>query len=61
MAVDTANVCQDTEPSIDSDPFFTSRQIYSMNKNWMSKNTLKQKASLKWVLWILFQQHHQKV
>ena len=61
MDVDTANVYQYIELRVYPDPFFTLCQIYSMNKNSRSKDKLKPKASFKWVLWILFHKHHQKV
>ena len=35
--------------------------ISSMNIKSRSKDTLKPKATFKWVLCILFQKHHQKV
>ena len=46
---DTANVREDIELRIDTDPFLTSCQIYSMNKKARSKITLKPKAPFKWV------------
>ena len=49
MAGDTANVWEAIELRIDPDPFFTSYQIYSMNKKAGSNNPLKPKAPLKWV------------
>ena len=49
MARDTANVWQDIELRIDTDPFFTSCHTFSMNKNTRSKNPLKPKAPFKWV------------
>ena len=45
---DTANVWEDIELRIDTDPFCTSCQIYSMNKNDRSKTPLKPKAPFKW-------------
>ena len=49
MAGDTTNVWQDIELKIYPDPFCTLCQISSMNKKSGSKNTLKPKASFKWV------------
>ena len=49
MAGDTENVWQDIELRIDSDPFCTPCQMYSMNKKARSKNPLKPKASFKWI------------
>ena len=49
MAGDTANFWGDIEIKIDTDPFCTSCQISSMNKNSRSKNPMKQKAPCKWV------------
>ena len=37
----TANVWEDKELRIDPDPFFTSCQIYPMNKKARSKNPFK--------------------
>ena len=45
----TAKVWQDIELRIDTDPFFKSCQISSMNKNVRSKNLLEPKALFKWV------------
>ena len=47
LAGDTANVWEDVELRIDPDPFCTSCQISSMNKNAMSKIPLKPKANFK--------------
>ena len=49
LAGDTGNVWEDVELRIDSDPFCTSCQIYSMNKKARSKIPLKPKAPFKWV------------
>ena len=49
IAGDTANVWEDAELKIDSDPFCTSCKISSMNKKARSKLPLKPKASFKWV------------
>ena len=49
LAGDTANVSEDVELRIDPDPFCTSCQIYSKNKNARSKIPLKPKAPFKWV------------
>ena len=49
LAGDTANVWEDVEIRIDPDPFCTSCQISSMNKNSRYKIPLKPKASFKWV------------
>ena len=46
---DTANVWEDVELRIYSDPFCTSCQISSMNKKYTSKIPLKPKAPFKWV------------
>ena len=46
---DTANDWEDIEPRIYLDPFCTSCQISSMNKNARSENPLKSKAPFKWV------------
>ena len=56
----TENVCKDIELRIDSDPFFTSCKISSINKKAISQNTLEPKAHFKCFLWILLQQKHQK-
>ena len=61
MAGYTENICNYIELSTDPDPSCTSCQISSMNKKSRSKNPLKPKAPFKWVLRILFQQHHQEV
>ena len=52
LAGDTANVLEDTELRIDPDPFCTSCQNNSMNKNSRSKIPLKPKAPFNWALWI---------
>ena len=52
LAGDTANVWEDLELRIDSNPFCTSCQISSMNKKASSKIPLKPKAPFKCVLWI---------
>ena len=52
LAGDTENVWEDVELRIDPDPFCTSCQIYSMNKNARSKTPLKPKSPSKWVLCI---------
>ena len=49
LAGDTANVWEDIELIIYTDPFCTSCQISSMNKKSGSINQLKQKAPFKWV------------
>ena len=54
LAGDNANVWEDVELRIDSDPFCTSCQISSMNKKAMSKIPLRPEAPFKWVLWICF-------
>ena len=46
---DTANVWEDLELRIDSDPFCTSCQISSINKKARCKIPLKPKAPFKWV------------
>ena len=56
MAGGTANFWKDVELRIDPDPFCTSFQISSMKKKAGSKNPLKPKAPIKWVLWLLFKQ-----
>ena len=52
LSGDTGNVWEDMEFRIDPYPFFTSCQIYLMNKKARSKIPLKQKSSFKFVLWI---------
>ena len=47
LAGDTANVWEDVELRIDTDPFCTSCQISSMNKNARAKIPLKPKAPFK--------------
>ena len=49
LAGDTANVWEDVDLRIDTDPFCTSCQISSMNKKARSKIPLKPKAPFKWV------------
>ena len=49
LAEDTANVWEDIELKIYPDSFWTSCQIYSMNKKTGSKIPLNPKAPLKWV------------
>ena len=49
LAGDTANLWEDVELRIYSDPFCTSCQISSMNKKARSKIPLKPKAHFKWV------------
>ena len=49
MAIDTANVCQYIELRIDTDPFCTSCQIYSIRKEAKYQNALKPQLPLKWV------------
>ena len=46
----TTSVWEDIETRIDSDPFFTSCQISSMNKNARSNIPLNTKAPFKWIL-----------
>ena len=46
---DTANVWEDVDLRIGSDPFCTSCQIFPMNKKAKSKIPLKPKAPFKWV------------
>ena len=50
LARDTANIWEGIELRIDPDPFFTSCQIYSMNKKAGSKIPLNPKSPFKWVL-----------
>ena len=50
IAGDTTNVWEDVELRIDPDPFCTSCQISSMNKNSRAKIPLKLKAPFKWFL-----------
>ena len=52
---DTANVWEDIELRLYPDPFCTSFHISDTNKNAMSKNPLKPKAPLKWVLMAIIQ------
>ena len=52
LAGDTANVWEDVELRIYTDPFPPSCKIYSMNKKARSKITLKPKAPFKWDLLI---------
>ena len=54
LAGDTANIWEDIELRIYPDPFCTSCQISSMNKNARSKIPLKPKATFKWVLMDIF-------
>ena len=54
LSGDTANVWEDVELRIDPDPFCTSCQISSMNKNARSKIPLKPKATSKWVFMDIF-------
>ena len=61
MAGDIENIWQDVELRIVPDPFCTSCQISPMNNKTRSKNPLKPKATFKWVLLVLLQQHHQNV
>ena len=49
LAGDTANVWEDIEIRIYPEPFGTSCQMSSMNKNDRSKIPLKPKAPFKWV------------
>ena len=49
MARDTANFWKYIKLIIDTYPFGTSFQIYSMNKNDRPKNPLKPKEPFKWV------------
>ena len=49
LAGDTDNFWEDVEIIIDPDPFCTSCQIPSMNKNSRAKIPLKPKAPFKWV------------
>ena len=49
MVVDTRNVWQDIEISIDPDPFCTSCQISTINKKAVSKTPLKSKIPFEWV------------
>ena len=49
LAGDTANVWEDIEIRIDTDPFCTSCKISSMNKKAKSKIPLKTKSPFKWV------------
>ena len=46
---DTEKSWQDIEHQIYPDPFSTSCQIYSMNKEAMSKHTLNQRHLSKWI------------
>ena len=50
LAGDTANAWEDIDLRIDTDPFCTSCQIYSMNKKARSKNPLNPKSPYKWFL-----------
>ena len=50
LAGDTNNVWEDVELRIDTEPFCTSCQIYSMNKKGRAKIPLKPKAPFKWFL-----------
>ena len=49
LSGDTANVWKDIELRIDTDPFYTSCQISSMNKKARSKIPLNPEAPFKWV------------
>ena len=49
ITVDTANVWEDAELRIYQDPFCTSCQIASINKEARSKIPLNSKAPFKWV------------
>ena len=49
LSGDTANIWEDIELRTDPDPFCTSCQISSMNKNARSKIPLNPKAPFKWV------------
>ena len=49
MDGDTANVWEDVELIIDTDPFCTSCQISSMNKKARYKNPLNLKAPFEWI------------
>ena len=49
LAGHTANIWEDLELIIDPDPFCTSCQTSSMNKNARSNITLKPKAPFKWI------------
>ena len=49
MDGDTANVWQEIEIRVDTDPFCTSCQISTINKNPISKTPLNPKTPIKWV------------
>ena len=55
LAGDNVNFWEDIELRIDPDPFFTSCQIFSMNKKARSKNPLKPKSPFKWVFMDIIQ------
>ena len=50
LSGNNSNFWEDIELRIDPDPFCTSCQISYMNKKARSKNPLKPKAPIKWVL-----------
>ena len=50
LAIDTANIWQDIEIMVDTNPLFTSCQISTINKNSRSKTPLNPKTPFKWVL-----------
>ena len=52
LAGDTAKLWEDIDPRIDPDTFFTSCQIYSIQKKARSKIQLNPKTPFNWVLWI---------
>ena len=49
LAGDTANVWEDIQLMIYQDHFYTSCQIFFMNKKYRSKNPLNPKVPFKWV------------
>ena len=52
LAGDTVNVWQYIDPRVDPDPFCTSCQIFTTNKNSISKTPQKPKSTFEWILWI---------
>ena len=49
MDGDNANVWEDIEIMLDPDPFYTSCQIYTIDKNYISKTPLKPMSPFNWM------------
>ena len=58
---DNTNVWQDTDIRVDTDPFFTSFHIYTINKKAISNTHLKYNTTFKWVFMDIIPSTYDKI